>query len=377
MANYELWLTDDQGRRIADSRGHSYLKQFISLICGRSTNSLGQMTLQLPKSFDTSLLAPDRMIQVWRQPTGGRLGLWRVYFIRRWRFQTSGSNELITLYGPDINDLLRRRITAAFSGVVQATKTTYADDMMKAIVTESLADGVSPVPTAGTRAWPNLSVAGNLSAGPSMTKSFSFDPLLTISNSGTLPVIANAAKAAGTEVWFDIVPNVVTGSTITFQFVTYTGQPGMDVTDRVVFDQQRGNMKDPDLEFDYTSEVNYIYAAGQGEGTSRLVSQVYSAARYGQSIWNRCEGLCDARNEPTAAGVIASGNSTLDDGRPIIKFTATPVDTVGTRFGIDWNFGDKVRARYQNIEFDTIIKAVTITVNSDGEDIAAKLEYQS
>jgi hypothetical protein len=43
----------------------------------------------------------------------------------------------------------------------------------------------------------------------------------------------------------------------------------------------------------------------------------------------------------------------------------------------DWDFGDKVKARYPGIEFDTIIRAVAISVNENGEDIQARLDFES
>ena len=55
-----------------------------------------------------------------------------------------------------------------------------------------------------------------------------------------------------------------------------------------------------------------------------------------------------------------------------------PLDTRGTRFGRDWNFGDKVVARYRGFEFDAIIRAVTISVNGQGEEtVQARLEWES
>jgi len=170
---------------------------------------------------------------------------------------------------------------------------------------------------------------------------------------------------------------VVTGSSLTLQFQTKINQPGQDVTSFVLFDQARGNMREPSLEYDYSEEENYIYAAGQGEGAARNVQQGYDADRYNASIWNRCEGFADARNQTASNGVIAAGNSALEEGRPRIRFTAQPVDTAGTRFGIDWNFGDKVRSRYKNVEFDTIIRAVTISLDSNRkETIQARLDFE-
>lgn len=372
MANYELWLTTDQGVRIAQ------LTTITRLTASRVVNQVGWFSIDMPLSFDINSINLDRMVQVWRQPTGGTMSLWQVYFLRKWVFETRGSQEVVTLEGPDVKDLLRRRIVAAYSGSAQANKTDFADDMMKEVVTQSIADGVAPLPTAGTRVWANLSIQADASAGPTITKSFPFDKLMSGSGSGVLPTLAQAAREAGTEVFFDIVPNVVTGSNITFQFQTKTGQPGQDVTDRVVFEQEGRNMRDPKLEYDYSEEENYVYAAGQGEGAARNIQQVYDATRYGASIWNRCEGFADARNQTEDNGVVAAGRAALEVGRPRIRFTATPVDTAGTRFGTDWNFGDKVTARYKNIEFDTIIRAVTLSVDGSGkETIQAALEFGS
>ena len=372
MSSYELWLTNDSGSRLAQ------LTTITELVAAKADGLISWFSLKMPISFDINQIALDRMVQVWRQPTGGALGLWQVYLLRRWTFSTEGSQEVVTLEGPDIKDLLRRRIVAAYSGSAQASQTAAADNMMKTVVTQSIADGVAPVPTAGTRVWANLSIAANVSLGPSITKSFPFDKLMAGSGSGVLPLLAKAAREAGTEVFFDIVPNVVTGSSITFQFQTFTGQPGQNVASRVVFDQQRGNMRDPQLEYDYSEEENYIYAAGQGEAADRNVQQVSDSVRYGASIWNRCEGFADARNQTADNGVREAGRAQLEEGRPKIRFTATPMDTAGTRFGLDWDYGYRVRARYKNIEFDTIIRAVTLTVDGNGkETIQTKLEYRT
>jgi len=368
---YELWLTNSSGLRVAQ------LSTALGFQASRLVNKIGWFNLSLPRSFDISIVKPDFMVQIWRAPEGGRLGLWRPYFVRKFNFDYEGPQEQITISGPDCNDLLRRRIVAAYAGTAQATKTDFADDMMKEIVTEAIADGVAPLPSAGTRLWPNLSIQGQLGLGPTITRSFEFDYLLTTSGQGVLPAIAQAARIAGTEVFFDIVPNVVTGSSITFQFQTFIGQPGQDVSNQVTFDQASGNMKNPHLEYDYTEEENYIYAGGQGEGIARNIQQVSDSARYGISIWGRCEGFADARNETTNNGVTAQGQQALDAGRPKVNFSADPVDTVGTRFGRDWDYGYQVTARYRNIQFPAIIRSTIINKNQDSsETIQARLEFE-
>src|SRR6185503_18971803 len=101
-ANHELWLTTDTGTRIAQ------LTTGTTFQGSRVVNGIGWFAMNMPLSFDINLIQPDRMIQLWRQPSGGVMSLWNVYFLRKWVFSTQGSQEVVTLEGPDKNDLLRR-----------------------------------------------------------------------------------------------------------------------------------------------------------------------------------------------------------------------------------------------------------------------------
>lgn len=365
---YEFWLTTDAGMRI------QLLNEVLSLAASRQVNNVGSFSMGLPNSFDTGLIRPDRMVQIWRAPQGGRLALWRVYFVRWWRWE----DEVFMIGGPDCNDLLRRRIVAAYSGSSQARKTNYADDMMKEIVSEALSDSAELTPDAGTRVWDRLTVQANLSNGPELSKSFAWRTLLLLSGGGVLASIAEAAREAGMEVFFDVVPDTVGSASITFEFRTYIGQLGRDVTELgVLFSQEQGNLQDPFLEYDYTEEINYVYAAGQGEKDDRNVRQVYDSTRYQASIWGRCEGLADARNEASDNGVREAGRVELEAGRPRRRFGGVPLDTRGTRFGRDWDIGYKVRAKYRGQKFDAIVRSVTISVDDDGrESVQARLEYE-
>jgi hypothetical protein len=384
MARYELWLTDDSGQRIADSNGKTFLKSFLSLTATRSLNQVGQFTLSLPPSFDESLLAVDRMVQVWRRPTGGQLGLWRIYFIRRWRFATEGSRDTIEISGPDSNDLLCRRVIAAYSGdsvYAAMGDEVEADAMMSAVVAASQFDAVGgPATVSGTREWSNFDIAAPQFFGPVISKTFPLGAaLLTDSGDGLLPQISRVSRIGGTEIFFDVVPNVVTGSSVSFQFRTYATSIGPDVSDKVVFAKEFGNLKDPVLEFDYTGEVNYVYSGGKGEGADRRVTQSYDVARYSASRWNRREGFAQATNEAdTDAAVEAFGNALLAEREPKVRFSGTPMDTRGTRFQRDWDFGCIVKARYRRYESTHLIRAVTLTVDGKGRDeIKTRLDWES
>ena len=368
-----MWLTDDYGMRLAQ------VTTMMAITASRVVNGIGWFEMVLPGDFNTRLIAPDNMVQIWRAPAGGRLGLWRVYFIRRWRFETQGAERRVVIGGPDLNDLLRRRIAVGYAGSTYAVKTgANADDMMKELVSEAESDTPTPTPWYGSREWADLTQAGDVGKGPALNKSTSWGHLLTSANAGILADVAKAAREAGTEVFFDIVPATVSSTNITLQFRTYVDQPGADRTvTGTVFDEARGNLENAFLEYDYSNEVNYVYAGGQGEDADRNIQQVADTRRYRVSQWNRCEAFADARNEATNNGVREAGRTLLQSGRPIRRFGGTPIDTAGTRFGMDWDIGDLVTARYGGQEFEAIIRAVSISLDGKGaETIQARLEWE-
>lgn len=363
---YEVRLTTDTGRQLA------LLDQTLGFSISRVISDIGTFSMTLPATFDKTLLQPDYMVQFWRAPTAtAQLALWRVYFLRRRFFETRGARETIRIEGPDVNDLMRRRIVAYYAGSTQATKFAEADDVMKEIVSEAIIDGVNPAPDAGTRVWADLSVQADSSDGPILRASFAWKRVLDV-----LIDLSKASREAGTEVFWDIQPLTISGSSITFEFRTFTGQPGQDLTSSIVFEQERGNLEDPFLDEDWTQEINYVYAGGQGQGEAREVQQVSDAARYNISQWARIEGTADARNQSSANATREAGRAALEIGRPRRKFGGIPVDTAGTRFGVDWDHGDKIRAKYQGDEFDAIIRVTNITVRNMEEKIAARLDYR-
>lgn len=370
---YEFWLTDDKGHRISDENGTSLITRVTWLEATRTCNDYGTLGIGLPTDFDTALLRRDRMIQVWRAPQGGSLSLFRPYLIRRWRYEFQGDEEKLSVFGVDPNELMRRRIVANYADLAQTQKTDYADDMMKEIVTEQFVADVWG-PDAGDRdlSPTYFSVQGDLAAGPILTKGFSWRRVMNV-----LQDLQKASREAGTEVFWDVVVNNVTSSTITFQFRTKTGQPGQNLSDYgVLFSLEKGNLRSPFYDFDATEEENYIFAGGQGTETDRATDEVYDAARYNASQWNRCEGFADARNQTTANGIRESARTVLEVGRPRERFGAHLLDVEGMRFGMDWNWGDKVKASYRSKEFDAIVWTVQLSLNQDGyETITARLDY--
>ncbi len=131
------------------------------------------------------------------------------------------------------------------------------------------------------------------------------------------------------------------------------------------------------MEYDYRNEENYVYGCGQGTGAARAIQQVYDTARYGVSQWARCEGAADARNQAAANGVREAARAQLESRRPIRRFGANLIDTSAARFGRDWDYGYKVTAKYRDLEFETVVRSVVLSVDQNGrERINARAEYE-
>lgn len=370
---WEFYLTNDDGVRVAPPL------QILSAEMTIADGKIGSATISLPQTFNTDLIKPDYMIQPWRKPDGGTRSLLRAFFIRKWRFSTRGSEETILVTCRDQNVLLPRRIVAAYARSNAATKTAdFADDMMKEFVTQQFADGVAPAVDEGTRVLSDFSVQADASAGPLISISGPWKKLLTKSGGGVLGAIKKSSRAKGTEVFFDVAVSNVTSSTIAFQFQTKTGQPGQDMSDRVVFAQENGNLKNPFLEFDYTNEINYVYGLGPGQQSNRNVQQAADATLYNASKWGRIEGTAEARGQDDDDdAVLAVAQSGLEQSRPIRRFGGVPVDTGKARFGVDWNFGDRIKAKYRGQEFTMIVRAVSITLEGERETIQTRLDFES
>lgn len=369
MANHEIWLTTATGTRIMP-----LMNNLGGYFC-RVANHRAPFMLRLPGSFRwKTLLADGRMIQFWRQPQGRAMSLWRSYFAGAWEPATDAAGDtVIAVYGYDPNTLLRRRVVASHVKETESLATAEeADDLMKRIVSDSMLNTITPTPDAGTRAWSLLSVQGNLTAGPQLTRAFAWDCV-----DEELAEIAQAAKTAGTEVFFDIVESNITSTSIAFEFRTKTGQPGQDLTSRVVFSEENKSLVTPRLLIDYRGGINYVYSVGQGEGPGTPVIQVEDAALWGASIWSRREGYAYGGGEDADNGVREVGRAALAEGRPDRTFSASTQDVDGTRFGRDWNWGDKVRAKAFGFEFDCIVRKATIYIDQDGnERIDARLAYE-
>lgn len=360
---YEIWLSRDDGTRLA------LLDNVATFAYTRGLNTVGTFSLVLPQAFDNTLLAYDRRITIWRKPVGGSMYIDFQGFIRKLEPVTDRAGNLIRLVeGYSLEYLLSGRAVAYLSGSAQADQTDQADDMLKVLARQNI--GATATDTTRTLSATYLSVAADLALGPSLTKSFSYSNMLT-----AMRDIANSARQAGTEVYFQIVPT----SESAFEFRTYTGTLGTDRTSATsggpIFGLEYGNLFMPHLTQDATNEVNYAYGLGQGQAANRNVQTASDTTRTGRSAFGRREGTINANMATANATVTAAAQAAVIAGRPLATFTGRLTSQTGSVYGLDWGFGDRLTITYDKLQFSALVRSVSVTVDGNGlETVDTQLE---
>jgi len=386
MAEYALWWANDRGDRLQPISG------YLSFAYTKSMHSIGPFALTIPfekpaglSSRDASILTSqaagqfpfgrDYQLQIHRKPFGSTAYNLDYFGFARAReiITDSNGNTTLTIYGYDPMYLLAGRIVAYYTQSAQATMTDNAGDILKAIVTDNTTDNTDY--TGGdvdpARTIDSLTIAADLGDGTSITKSFSWDNVLDVLNE-----VHDASAAAGTAAYFGIQTTIGADYRPSFLFYTGTGQPGADLTDGPEFSFENGSLVSARYMEDYSDEITVAYATGQGVESNRLISKkTTSDNRHNLSRYNVREGVAYASNEETSAGVDAAAYNLLNERRPSELFEATLQDSERLRYQADWNQGDKVPVSYARRHYEGIIRAVTVSVDPNGEQLAARFEH--
>lgn len=372
MARYELWYCDPLGNRI------SYIPNASKFSYVMVSGDVGVAQFDTPlRGLNHEANAPDRRIHIYRQPYGAAQRLEIVAFLDR--FTYTHSQDGLGQFGAgasDLNVLLKRRIVAYASGNTNAdyTGSSGANQLRKGPNTNmgpSATDNARRIDSYG------FSVADLLTAGGSISKQAAWKNVLD-----TLQDIQAVTKQNGSEVFF----GVVSTSETSMQFQMWPGQPGADRTlatgkAPVVFSLERGNLLNPQLTYDYSNEANYIYAGGKGQEDQRNVQEASDSISIGRSPFARKEKFISAISgvlDNSDDQVLAKAKDALEKSRARVNLTGTIISTAGTEYGRDWFHGDKVTIDYAGFQFDTIIRATSISVDGDGrETIQARVELSN
>lgn len=334
---------------------------FLTLSYARAVNAVGRLSITFPSSVPWQILGEDQRIEVWRSIDGGlpTLDMGSCFFVRKRVRRTRGPTTIEAACGMD---LLRRRIIAYAAGESQASKTDQADDMIKAIARENLSS--SAVDTSRQISSTLFSVAADVAAGATITKAFAWDQVLT-----TAQEIAAASMTAGTYIAFDVIVNT---SSLGLELQTYSGQRGQDrrisTGSGLIFSEETGLLVNAQLTDDWTGEVNYVYAGGQGEGTARTVLTAFDTDMINVSPFNRLEKFIGATESASSAAVQDKADSELRQFRPRRYLDASIAENQRARYGRDWGYGDFITAQFDGESFDARIDAIGITIDQSREE---------
>ena len=155
---------------------------------------------------------------------------------------------------------------------------------------------------------------------------------------------------------FDLVK---TGAA-TYEFRWHAGQRGTDRTAEVLFALERGNMAEPEYEYDRIGEQTVCIVGGQNQGASRQV-EICTGSDYGPD--NDIEVFGDGGTLSTTAALQSLGEEKLEEGRAREKFTFKVVQTRSCAYGVHYGLGDLVRAQYGPV--NVVQKVTGVTVNLD------------
>lgn len=359
MATYSVYLDDPFGTRLADA------SNFITLSYTRVVNDIGSLTLVLPGDYPMQYVrTPDGRIEVWRKAgTGGEyLDTATVWLIKKvtQRIDAKGL-QTIVLEAVTPLSVLREpgRFVNYATGSAEATyAATPADNAIKQIARQNIGVNVA----VAQRYIPSISIDGNTSQGASIAKSFAWRDCLK-----TMQEFADASTQAGIYCAFDIV--APTPTTLAFQ--TFTQQRGVDHrfpggANPVLLSPEMGNLGEITLTQDWSEEVTYALAGGQGPDESRLTASSQDDTRIGASPFGLRELFVNATQYDTTTGLVNEAAAAVRSGRPRQVFQGRVLDTLDTQYGVQWSWGDFVTAQAFGQLIDCRIEAVTVTVQAGG-----------
>ena len=354
MSKYEVIVKTDKGVTIPNG----VLTQFASLTAGRMDRAIGLLEIEMPQDeelYPVGTFKKDMILELHREQDQTMvLDGETCYFLRNIRYYRDGTKDMIYLKAYDANYILDGREVEYNAGAAESAKTDVACDMMKEIIDENF---VNATDTDRNLAATYFIIDGDDGFGETVTKAFSRQYVYS-----TIQAICNQSREAGTWVTFDVV---YSGS-LPLVFKTYKDQRGNDITDQLLLSDEAGNIANPTLDFDWTNEFTVCYVAGKGTEDERVVGSASNSDRLNESIWSRREFITENFQLAVEASLDAEADTYLDKYSPKVIFTGEIVQTEGTQYGINWNYGDKVRAKYLGYEFDCRVLGYTIEYKSSG-----------
>lgn len=372
FTDYKVRLKDQSGILVAE------FDAWRSLSFSHIINSPGACRLEID-ALDprAALFELDGQIEVWRRNLDVGLDWyieWEGFHRTQNDLTQQNDNESFVSYALGYLSLLNRRHIMYFAGTAQTDKSGAGEAVLKEFVDENA--GPSALSANGRLGGVDGTIAGltieaDQGNGASWEGARAYKNLLTV------------ASEIAVETGVDI--EVVGLGVAAYEFRVHDGQRGEDRTvvgldaaglngagnAPVIFSRVFGNMAIPLFSVNRSTEINAVYALGQGEESDRTVVLRQDLSAIADSPINRVEMIRNATQESTTAGLNSVGDEALTENqkKETLRFDALQIE--GTFYGKDYTWGDLITARYRTSEFNKKIVDVRLVVSNTqgGENI--------
>jgi hypothetical protein len=341
LTTYTVYLRDANRNRIAQ------IDDFDDLEVVLRYNDVSSWVLEVPAGGDASTFLtaqPVAGIAIYRDDTLLLSGP-----VKRRERRWDEKSDSIVISGVDDTAWLGSRLAlqpALGGGYYEeyATITGPAETVMRQFVDQN--GGAS---SATNRLVPGLTSGTDYAKGATVTGRSRFGNLLEIEQYlGMLSGLGFWVYQSGTSLVFDVY------------------QP-VDRRTTVRFSPELGNLG----AYEWTEgapEVNYVYVAGQGEGTARLVIERQDSTSI--AAFGRYEQFRDARDVATTSELEQRGDELITDKGSTSTLAITPIDSGLTAYGRDYRLGDIVTVTVDDVDVVDRVREVHIRLRGDsGEQL--------
>lgn len=353
----------DEFLEIGDTPGLHYV-----LSCGQ----VGALTVTLPTSFNTRLVAgskpiKDARIHVMRSVNGrpaAREGE-ACFLARAWTF----ANDYTAITALHANHLMWRR-HVLYLYLDAASEQGPLDDMIKDTFTHNnFSDAFFSISRQGGTTSYDLTglitVQANLGAAPS-----SFKRMGWMNVGDMILEMANESTGSGTY----LTAEIVCPTEGTLELRTYTGQRGTDRRfaggNTLLFAEGRGNLADAKLTIDATQEITHATAGGPSRDWTTTIRYSQSTTRMAESPFGRIETFVDSTTEDTNE-LLSDAIAAQRAGRAVIRATAELQETDQCVRGVQFDYGDYVTVEVNGVQYDMRLDVIDVALQAGAETTKA------
>ena len=127
------------------------------------------------------------------------------------------------------------------------------------------------------------------------------------------------------------------------------------------------------LSYDFSRYVNHVYARGQGEDDLTLNAEATDTSLFATGPYRRREAMVNAHYADTQATTQAEADQALRDQRPLILLEGDVVNSSTFRYGIEWQYGDRLPVEERGQSFEADITSVSVRVQGQRETVQASI----